>query len=427
MPPVLKAPGVGPLPEPAEFAVPKYDSHFVGPSQATRLKAAIQVIVAGKDVTNRLEPYLINVHVIDGVKGRECHIELDDRDHRLPLPPLGAQCIVMMGWTHELIVSVFNGYINDVEHGFGREQGGRRMWVHAYGADYITTNIKEPFTQSSGEGAPAGQQEGTKIPLSEPLNKAAKSAKATMKIHPAFANIMRDSFMQMNASFIQYGEQIANEHGGYFRVVDGNVGELTRKGQRADGSNTPVIKAYWGDNLIGWRVHIYSGRTNWKGGKQAVYNVAKAAWTMLKKIGNAPKPFGGASNFQMPGPAPNESVGNQHNDGSNETAESAYGEGRIVINGEPRAEANCHVALRGARPGVDGYWTALTVEHIYSRQGYVTWLDVVPEFHSDSQIGNVADGLYTWPDTYYDTRYPDIYLTSGEVEDEPPPYPDNTV
>ena len=34
------------------------------------------------------------------------------------------------------------------------------------------------------------------------------------------------------------------------------------------------------------------------------------------------------------------------------------------------------VQLSGARPGVDGIYWCPTVEHIYSRQGYVTWLDV---------------------------------------------------
>ena len=37
----------------------------------------------------------------------------------------------------------------------------------------------------------------------------------------------------------------------------------------------------------------------------------------------------------------------------------------------------CHVQVIDVRPGVDGDYIALdAVEHIYSRQGYITWLDV---------------------------------------------------
>ena len=37
----------------------------------------------------------------------------------------------------------------------------------------------------------------------------------------------------------------------------------------------------------------------------------------------------------------------------------------------------CRVSVIGVRPGVDGEYIASdAVEHIYSRQGYITWLDV---------------------------------------------------
>ena len=45
-----------------------------------------------------------------------------------------------------------------------------------------------------------------------------------------------------------------------------------------------------------------------------------------------------------------------------------------MINGEPRAKANGFVLLTGVRPGVDGTYYLERVEHLYSRQGYVTWL-----------------------------------------------------
>src|SRR4029077_17264503 len=57
---------------------------------------------------------------------------------------------------------------------------------------------------------------------------------------------------------------------------------------------------------------------------------------------------------------------------------SYFGNGRIMINGEPKAVWNSKVLLVGARPGVDGLYTIKVVEHVYSRQGFITYLEVWP-------------------------------------------------
>ena len=72
---------------------------------------------------------------------------------------------------------------------------------------------------------------------------------------------------------------------------------------------------------------------------------------------------------------------------------SNLGAGRIVINGEPAAKWNSFVILEGVRPGVDGAYLIQVAEHIYSRQGYVTWLDVTP-FAKAPAASNV---FKTWP------------------------------
>ena len=68
--------------------------------QSQRFRAFVKVIVDGRDVTDRLDPYLVSVLVKDGGTW-EAHIELDDRDARLDIPPFNAPLVVELGWTSE--------------------------------------------------------------------------------------------------------------------------------------------------------------------------------------------------------------------------------------------------------------------------------------------------------------------------------------
>ena len=154
--------GILPLPFTGEPFLTKH----VGQTQ--RLKAQCQILINGVDVTKRLNPYLINVHVewLINPGYPEATIELDDRDGQLPIPKIGSTVHIFLGWENEELVGVFtNGKTFDVEHGFGRDQGGRRMWVHAQGLDFATTHLKSPHMNSVGDGAPPGEKEGKKIPL----------------------------------------------------------------------------------------------------------------------------------------------------------------------------------------------------------------------------------------------------------------------
>ena len=133
---------------------------FIGTVEQThRHKAYCKVIVAGIDITASIEPFLISVRIVDG-DNFQCEIELDDRDAKLPIPPLLSSVHVLLGWQSENMVKMFDGKIQDLEHGFGRKQGGRRMWVHAYGTDFLGTHVKTPMQDNMGDGAEPGQQEG---------------------------------------------------------------------------------------------------------------------------------------------------------------------------------------------------------------------------------------------------------------------------
>lgn len=359
-------------------ARPLYDPFIGTVTQTHRLRAVCQIYVNGYDVSPKLDPHLINMHVIDGPHAA-LHVELDDRDGRLPLPPLDSNIIVSIGWYNEPLWKVFGGVIFDIEHGFGRDQGGRRLWIHATGTNWKIGKNSE--MNSWGEGDPVSGQ-GQQVPLKQVLQDAFESQGLNIAVHSKFANIMRNFWMQNMESALHMGQRMANEHGALFRVTDGNQGVFTDYGQNADGSNTAVINAKWGDNLIGWRVHPIIARSTWSGSAQTWYD------SITSKFGDIASSFSqngisggaGSSQFSHSGSAANKNNAGQDNSGVQNKVQNEFGDGRIVINGEPRAAWNCGVQLIGARPGVDGLYRATQVEHIYSREGFITWVDVFPVY-----------------------------------------------
>ncbi len=371
----------------AQFGVARNDPFIGSPVQTNRLRAYVKIIISGMqaigvvgaiDITGALEPYLLSVRVRDGRGGKSdynAEIELDDRDARLPIPPREAKVDIEMGWFGEGSYNVFSGKIKDVEHGCARKQGGRRMWIHAAGVNHLS-EAKAPAQDHEGEGATPGKQEGNPVNIMSTLSKFAGKVGHTFAMAPKFQSLTRDYISQNNESFYHFGHRIADEIGGLFRVTGGENAEINHPEQMARG-DYPTVIAQWGYNLISWRVKPFASRPAWSGANQQFFDHLKGQWKFLAgKVGLA-APFDIANSvFALPRPAANSGNANQDTGGAGDVMAGEQGPGRIVINGEPRARGGGKVQLIGARPGVDGLYLIETAEHLYSREGYLTWLDV---------------------------------------------------
>ena len=175
--------------------------------ETLRRKAYCQIIVNGFDVTNRLDPHLLSVTVIlRADMYDEVHIEIDDRDGRIPIPPLYASVQIALGWEHEAMRVVFVGTISDIRSTFGRKQGGRRSWVEATSVNQ-NSDVKVPQQFSLGEGAPPGHQEGQKIPMSQAANEIFGQAGLSVRMSPRGNGVMRDYWYAMNESPMHWGQR----------------------------------------------------------------------------------------------------------------------------------------------------------------------------------------------------------------------------
>jgi uncharacterized protein len=346
-------------------------------TQTNRMRAYAEVWVDGVDITSKIEPHLISIRIVDGTE-KAVELEIDDRDAKLPIPPLIAPVRVLLGWARESMFKMFNGKIMDFEHGFGRKQGGRRMWVHAKGTDVLTTKLKQPMQLNLGEGAPPGKKEGQKHGMPSWIQKLVSKGGGSAEVASKFAANMQDYWQANGASPMHEAMSLADKFGAMHQWDEGNVLKFEVPGQRG-----VSCRAIWGDNLIGWRVRPFQARTAFASASQQNFDKFIGEWQKRFQDASANikgGPGGAAQADNAPaGAAATESAANQENDGAGvQMDNAAAGVGRIVINGEPPARFNSLVHLQGARPGVDGIYLIRVAEHIYSRQGYVTWLDVTP-------------------------------------------------
>ena len=365
---------------------------FIGSiTQTHRMRAFVGVIVAGVDITHKIYPHLLSVRVRDEFPEATAEIEIDDRDGKMPLPPLDATVSIALGWQSESMVNVFNGVVKDFEHGFARKQGGRRMWVHCSGISDVQTRAKQPMQDHAGEGAPPGQTEGKMIGLPDFIQQVAKKAGINPAINNVLANVKQDYWHQANESFMHMISSLGEKHGFIPQFTDGTKLTIETKGERGLSCH-----AAWRDNLIAWRVHPVAMRAVFAGGTQQWFDHLTSQWNLnaqkfgLKGVFNA-----GDSNQQPQAPAATESGASNELGGMQTQAETQEGNGRIIINGEPNAKHNSYVILTGARPGVDGlYWIA-AAEHNYSRHGFITTLEVQTEANApDNQnVGRAFEGF----------------------------------
>lgn len=355
-----------------------------GIHQTMRYRAYIKVVVDGFDVTNRLDPYLISVLVKDGPEW-EATVELDDRNGQLDIPPFEASLDIYMGWTSENSYRVFNGWISDIEHGFGRKLGGRRMTIHGF-AYKQSSMVKTPFQDHAGDGAPPGQMQGTPIPFAQAASQFGGNGGISVSAGPTFAGTMRDYWSMNNESAMQWLSRHADELGAWTRI-EGNNAIFNG----VNDFNKPNIQAVWGNNLISWRIRPFAARSLWAGSRQQYYDHMQGQWTNETKMFGLGTPFGFASAIhQLPTPAPSQEVAQQNTEGDLAKANWISGQGRIMINGEPQASWGGTVTLTGARPGVDGTYYIQCADQAWSRQGYTTTLEVTPNVAG----GNIGAGGY---------------------------------
>lgn len=334
-------------------------------------KAIFDITVGDLNITERIRPLLISLRVEDkaGHASDKASLELNDKDGEIVLPARGAEMRVSLGWEHSGIEQVFEGTVDEVRSR-GNRGSGRTLLVSARGMDTLGSTKAQQEQHFDGQTIKsvlltAGEASGIReVIVSEELE-----------------GVVLPYAEMHNESFIAFGERIAKEVGGTFKVV-GRRAIIYKRSPTATTSGAPIpsVAAILGDNLIDWDIAPIIGRPRFKTSKVRYYDTSSASW---KEVSVETGIDDTEAEFTDRHVAADEAEALRRAGGaSTETARNA-GEGWVQIDGNTSAQSEGICIVAGTRPGVDGSYRIDAVEHEYSRSGFVTRLDL-KEPHGDA-------------------------------------------
>lgn len=326
------------------------------------MKAICSVLVGGVDVTANFLPVLISLTVSDkaGASSDTASLNLDDRDGHIIMPAPGASVTIKLGWEGGGVGTVFKGTVDEVSASGSRS--GRTLSVSAKGMD---------TRDKAKQGQRRHLDDAT---IEAAMKEAGEFAGIDVTVDPAFASIVRPYIALDDESFVAFGERMARELGGTFKIV-GDKAVLAKRngGTNPAGAPLPTVSAAWGLNLHSYDISPILGRPVERETLSRWFDKDAAAW--LKET--AETGTEGAITLKPARFSEPDKDRAQEQAGS-DAAESdrKSGEGSVTIEGNIDAQPEGLCVVSGCRPGVDGTYRIEGVDHSYSRGGFTTSLSL---------------------------------------------------
>ena len=347
-------------------------------------RAFYTVTVAGQNISSRLGPLLTSLRTTDqeGTHSDTAEIVIDDTNDSVALPRTGDLITIALGWEGGAAIVVFEGKVDEVKSS-GSRGGGREIRISAKGVD-TKGKAKEPQQLHIDDAS-----------VKDALTKAGKAAGVTsIEVDPEFANIRRAWWGLNDESFLHFGDRIAREIGGIFKVKDTKAILAKKGGGSVSGQSMPVIAAMWGDNLISWDISPEMGRPRHKQTRARYFDRKEAKWkSVTVEVDDDDAEATASDRFSRTDKE--EADGSASN--SARDAERERGGGQVEIDGNGAAKPGGTCIIVGAKRGVDGAYRIESVEHSYSRGGWTTRLELKqPQGEAtDTQRGAAAQSKST--------------------------------
>jgi len=329
-----------------------------------RQQAVFAVVIDGTDITARIEKILQSISTQDraGVSADQASIIIDDSEGNLIFPKENALCSISLGFKGKGIAQVFVGKIDEVRSKGGR--GGRTIHITAKGID-TASRLKEPQNRNFDD-----------LSIKEMLVAAGQPAGITdIRVDDDLAGIVREYEHMDNESFIAFGERLAREIGGTFKIRDNiAVMALMNSGRTPTGAPLPVIEAVYAENLHDWDIAPYIGRHRYAKIIVRFYDKATAQWDQVEvDTGIEGSEAAATGRFEAEDKAAAENKANE----LKAMSQKKSGAGTVTLEGEVMAASEAECLVIGARGGADGSYKINSVKHVYNRgSGFITTLDL---------------------------------------------------
>lgn len=328
-------------------------------------RARFSVNVAGQDISATLSPILIDLRVSDraGASSDTAQIRIDDTGGRVVFPRPKARITIALGWEDGPFGIVFVGTVDEVEWEIDRA-GGRVMSISAKGMD-------------TRDKAKQGQRRHfDNKTIKDALSEAGQAAGISdVKVDQAFAGIKREYMALDDESFVAFGERLARELGGTFKIA-GDKAVLAKRngGTSASGGALGTVTAAVNVNLHSARISPLLGRPVEQETLTRWHDRRKADWfEETAETGTE----GGITTKPARYAEPDKDRATEQSGADAAESDRKSGEGSVQIEGDITAQPEGLCIVSGCRPGVDGLYRIEAVDHSYSRgSGFTTSLEL---------------------------------------------------
>ena len=322
----------------------------------------VVISINGANVSGSFDQYLqsISITLKAGGASDSCEITLDDSGGILIFPEKDAEIEVQMTGGTSGGQTVFKGKVDEARSDGSRSSG-------------MTLSISAKGVDTKGKAKEPKRKHWDKKSAKDVLTEAGKAAGISdVKVAPALASKVRDYWAQQNESFLHFGERIAREIGGTFKIV-GKTAILAdrNEGQSASGQALATVTAARYDNLISWSITPSAGRPRYKKVKVRHYDSKTAEWKdkEVEIAGDDKAEATLTDRFT----AADAGEAEDRAKSRKKESEREKGGGSITIDGNPLLQPECPVVVIGARPGIDGEYKADSVTHAWQRgQGWTS-------------------------------------------------------
>ena len=317
-------------------------------------RALYSIVVGGQDATSTIAPLLtaLTVSLRAGDEGDAAVITLDDTAGQIEMPETGAAIQVALGWSGEGQQVVFDGTVDEVIS-VGSREGGTTLSVTAKGFS---------SDRASKDKARRHWDDAT---VENILKDAASAAGVgTVRVDPNLSGITLKYWAMDDESFLHMGRRLAAKIGGDFQV-QGEIAQMARRGA----AYSPTVTVAKGETLHDWSLAPILGRKIYGKVIAPYFDRSAGAWKQVE----VETGLNSSAVLKITPPANDEEDAQRQATAQAETCKRAAGGGEIGFEGTTAAVPDGMCRLTGARPGIDGNYRVLSVEHTLSRgSGWVT-------------------------------------------------------
>lgn len=255
---------------------------------------------------------------------------------------------------------VFTGFVTEVECEIGKGSG-RTIRVTGSSVDQ-GNKAKEPVLRHLDKSS-----------LSSAAQKFGQKAGLQVQVAGSIASIERDYWIQQNESFVSWGQRIAREVGGTFKVI-GSRAFMTARNEGLSISGRPLttIDAAFGVNLLSASIRPIVTYPRFNKVKISYFDVAKGE-RIEEEIDTGVAGVDTTLRHLMNAATKEQAQQRAKSHGAE--SEREKGQGDVTIVGDARAEPEALCNVSGVMPGADGAYRIDTVSHKLAKgSGFTTSL-----------------------------------------------------